>query len=155
MKKYIIDSSSLDELETRYPINIVVFEPIYTKLNQMFGDGELFSVREVFEELKDSQAYWDDYEECFRELTEQESENVAKILGDSDFSVFVNHGMEENDGYWADPHLISCAMEDPSITIVSEESSRNHPQRKIPYVCEQKGIRCIKVLEFLDEIDIM
>lgn len=155
MTKYIIDSSSLDELEIRYPIDIPVFEPIYTKLNQMFEEEDLFSVREAFEELKDSQDYWGDYEECFRELTEQESENVNKILGDSEFSVFVTHGMEENDGYWADPHLIACAMEDSEITIISEESSRNHPQRKIPYVCEQKGIRCIKVLEFLDEINIM
>lgn len=68
---------------------------------------------------------------------------------------FVTHGLEENDSYWADPHLIACAMEDSNIVIVSEESSRNYPQRKIPYVCEQKGIRCIKVLEFLDEINIM
>lgn len=96
-----------------------------------------------------------DYEDCFRELTEPESDNVTKILGDPDFSVFVTHGLEENDSYWADPHLIACAMEDSNIVIVSEESSRNYPQRKIPYVCEQKGIRCIKVLEFLDEINIM
>ncbi len=58
MIKYIIDSSSLDELEIRYPINIPVFEPIYHKLNQMFEDEELFSVREAFEELRDSQDYW-------------------------------------------------------------------------------------------------
>ena len=46
----------------------------------MFEDEELFSVREAFEELRDSQDYWADYEECFRELTEQESDNVAKIF---------------------------------------------------------------------------
>ena len=154
MTKYVIDSSSLNELEIRYPINIPVFDPIYNKLNQMFEDGELFSVREAFEELKDSQEYWEDYEECFRELTEKESENVTKILGSEEFSVFVYWGMKENDGYWADPHLIACAMEDPEIAIVSEESSRNTPQRRIPYVCGELGIRCIKVLEFLDEINI-
>jgi len=155
MTRYIIDSSSLNELETRYPIDIPVFEPIYTKLNQMFEDGDLFSVQEAFEELKDSKDYWGDYEECFRDLTEKESENVNKILSDSKFSVFVHWGMKENDGYWADPHLIACAMEDSEITVVSEESSRNQPQRRIPYVCGQMGIRCIKALEFLDEIDIM
>ena len=155
MTKYVIDSCSLNELEYRYPNHITVFEPIYKKLNQMFEDGELFSVREVFEELKNSQDYWEDYEECFRELTESESEKVSELLGDPEFSVFISHGMNNNDGFWADPHLIACAMEDPEVVIVSQESLRREPQRKIPYVCEQKGIRCIKVLEFLDEIDII
>ena len=155
MMKYVIDSSSLNELEIRYPIDISIFEPIYTKLNQMFEEGDLFSVMEVFEELKDSKDYWGDYEECFRELTDEESENVNKLLNNPDFSVFVSNGMNKNNGYWADPHLIACAMSDSSVVVISEESSRNSPQSKIPYVCGELGIRCIKVLEFLDEINIM
>ncbi|KZX11334.1 hypothetical protein MBORA_15790 [Methanobrevibacter oralis] len=155
MSKYIIDSSSLDELEDKYPMDISVFEPIYSKLNQMFENGNLFSIREVYEELRDSQEYWDDYEECFRELTEKESENVTEILDSEEFSVFVNWGLKENDGHWADPHLVACAMEDSNLVIISEESSRNKPQRKIPYVCSKKGIRCIKLLEFLREIEIL
>ncbi|WP_298501074.1 DUF4411 family protein [uncultured Methanobrevibacter sp.] len=154
MVKYVIDASSLIELEVRYPIDIPIFQPIYHKLNQMFECGELFSVREAFEELKDSQSYWDDYEEYFRELTDKESGNVAELLNSEEFSVFISHGMNENDGYWADPHLIACAMADSDITVVSEESSRNHPQRSMPFVCEQLGVRCIKVLQFLDEINI-
>ena len=39
--------------------------------------------------LRDSQEYWQDYEEFFRELTEKESENVTEILGSQEFSVFV------------------------------------------------------------------
>lgn len=155
MTRYIIDSSSLNELEDRYPADISVFEPIYFKLNRMFEEGDLFSVREVYEELRDSQEYWQDYEECFRELTEKESENVTEILGSQEFSVFVRWGLQENDGHWADPHLVACAMEDSNLVIISEESSRNNSQRKIPYVCNKKGIRCIKVLEFLREIEIL
>lgn len=155
MIKYIIDSSSLVELEDRYPMDIPVFEPIYSKLNQMFENEKIFSIREAYEELKDSKEYWEDYEECFRELTEKESENVSEILGSKEFSVFVKWGLKENDEHWADPYLIACAMEDSNLVIISEESSRNHPQRKIPYVCGKKGIRCIKVLEFLREIEIL
>ena len=55
MTKYVIDASSLNELQFKYPNNILVFEPIYNKLDEMFENGELFSVREVFEELRDSQ----------------------------------------------------------------------------------------------------
>ena len=96
----------------------------------------------------------EDYEECFRELTYEESDKVTELLRSSEFSVFVSHGMENNDGYWADPHLIACAIEDSDVVIVTQESLRSNPQRKIPYVCEKKGIRCIKLLEFLDEINI-
>lgn len=155
MIRYVIDSSSLNELEVRYPNRIGVFKPIYTKISEMFESGELFSVREVFEELRDSQEYWSDFEECFKELTEKESENMADILYSKDFEVFVKWGMEENDGNWADPQLIACAMEDSNITVVTEEKSRNNPQRKIPYVCEVKGIRCIDILGFLEEINIV
>ena len=74
-------------------------------------------------------------------------------LNSKDFSVFVKYGLEDNEGdYWEDPELIACAMEDNEVVVVSQESSRKHPQRKIPYVYEQLGIRCIKSLEFLKEI---
>ncbi len=130
MTKYVIDSSSLIQLENQYPKDIEVFSPLYEKIHQMFENGELFSVKEVFEELRDSQELWMDYKEYFRELTDKEFENVGEIMGCDDFEVFVQWGMSENDGFWADPHLIACAMEDSEITIISEESSINNPKEK-------------------------
>ena len=77
---------------------------------------------------------------------------LVKPLKRSDL---IRWGLEENDGHWADPYLVACAMEDSNLIIISEESSRKKPERKIPYVCNEKGIRCIKVLEFLREIEIL
>ena len=154
MAKYIIDASSLNELQFKYPNHIPIFEPIYKKLDEMFEDEELFSIREVFEELRDSQEYWEDYEECFRELTENEFDKMSELLKEKEFSVFISHGINNNDGYWADPQLIACAMVDSDVVIVTQESLRKNPQRKIPYICKKKGIRCIKLIEFLDEINI-
>lgn len=42
MTRYIIDSSSLNELEDRYPADISVFEPIYFKLNRSLKRGIYF-----------------------------------------------------------------------------------------------------------------
>ena len=57
MKRYLIDSSSLIELENKYPSDISFFKPIYLKIDDMFKDGEIFSLKEVFNELKDSQEF--------------------------------------------------------------------------------------------------
>lgn len=153
MSKYIFDSSSLIELCERYPYEI--FPNIYDNIIfKMIEIGEIFSVAEVYEELRDLQEFWKDYKEYFRDLTDKESENLSEILSSDEFEVFKRWGMKENDDHWADPHLIACAMEDPEIDIVSEESSTRTPQRKIPYVCNQKGIRCIKLLEFYKDIDL-
>ena len=51
MVKYIIDAYSLNDLQDIYPKEIPVFEPIYSKIYEMFENGDLFSVREVYEEL--------------------------------------------------------------------------------------------------------
>ena len=44
-------------------------------------------------------------------------------------------------------------MENKDLVIISQESSNNIPQRKMLYVCNEKGIKCIKVIEFLREIE--
>lgn len=153
MTRYIIDSSSLNDLENNYPKEIPIFEPIYNKIFQMFDNGELFSVREVYEELKDSQEFWKDYKHCFRELTKNESKNISDILCSEEFKIFVEKGMNGNGDYWADPHLIACAMEDPSIVVITQESKTNKPEGKIPYVCRKNGIKSINLLEFIKEIN--
>lgn len=152
MVKYVIDASSLNDLQDNYPKEIPVFEPIYNNVYEMFETGKLFSVREVYEELKDSQEFWEDYKNCFRELTEKESCNVSDILCSDKFKVFVEKGMNENGGHWADPHLIACAMEDPEIVVITQESRTNKPEGKIPFVCRELGIRSINLLEFIKEI---
>lgn len=154
MTKYVIDASSLNELEDQYPKNIPVFSPIYDKVYEMFENGDLFSVMEVYEELKDSQDFWADYKSFFRELTEKESENVSEILCSEEFKVFVEKGMNSNGDYWADPHLIACAMEDSEIVVITQESRTNKPEGKIPYVCGKKEIKCINLLEFIREINV-
>lgn len=152
MTKYVIDASSLNELQDQYPKDVPLFKPIYDIVYEMFENGDLFSVREVYEELKDSQDFWKDYKSCFRELTEKESEHVSEILCSEEFKVFVEKGMNSNSDYWADPHLIACAMENSEIVVITQESRTNKPEGKIPYVCRKKGIKSINLLEFIKEI---
>lgn len=119
----------------------------------MFKNGTIFSINEVFNELKDSQEFWKEYKHYFRNLTRKESANVGEIFESEDFEVFIDQGLRERTQFWADPQLIACAMEDSEIIVVTEESSNHHPERKLPFVCGKMGISCIKLLELLRQIN--
>lgn len=150
MKRYVMDSSSLMHFEDRFPKDILpsLWEEVY----RLFEEGTVFSLKAVYDELEDSQELWRDYKKCFRELTVEESQAVTRILEDSRFEVFRKHG--KNEGHWADPHLIACAMVDELVVVVTEENLNRNPQRKIAYVCKELGIPCITLVEFLREVNI-
>lgn len=119
---------------------------------RLFDNGNLFSLKEVYEELEDSQDLWQDYKQHFRELTVEESDAMAALLQDSRFEVFKKHGKREDN--WADPYLIACAMVNNMVVVVSEENLNRNPQRKIAYVCKELGIECINLIDFLREVEI-
>ena len=144
--RFVIDSCSLMDLEDTYPID--VFPSIYEICEDMFNNGGLFSVKEAFNELKDSQNFWVAYKKYFKDLDDAELSNLQEIMNSEKFKVFRDWGLKENKEFWADPHLVACAMGNKDIVVVSEESSNNYPERKIPYVCSEYGIDCIKILEF-------
>ncbi|SFL38041.1 protein of unknown function [Methanobrevibacter olleyae] len=151
MKRFIIDSSSLIHFEEKYPYDIL--PTLWDEVFKLFEANILFSVREVYEELEDSQQIWKDYEEYFRELTEEESDAMNKILTDERFEVFKINGMKE-DGPWADPHLIACAMVNETVSVVSQENLNRNPKRKIAFVCKECGIPYMDFLEFLREANV-
>ena len=150
MRKFVVDTSSLIDLEIYYPY--IVFPSLWNFLFKMFDEGKLFSVKEVYRELKDSQEVWQDYKDCFRDLSNEEYGYVSEIMSLDKFNAFRNRGMEKTKGGpWADPYLVACGATDKNVTVISQESSRNHPRSVIPYVCDEYGVKCIKFLDFLRE----
>lgn len=150
MRKFVIDTSSLIDLEKYYPHT--VFPSLWDFLFKMFEEGKLFSVKEVYAELKDSKELWEPYKKCFRELTDEESMYLTEIMSSDKFESFRINGLKKtNGGPWADPHLIACGIADKTVTVVSQESSRKRPHSVIPYVCGEYDVPCIKFLEFLEE----
>lgn len=150
MIRYVVDSSSLMKFEDQFPKDIL--PSLWDEVYKLFEECKAFSVRAVYEELEDSQELWGDYKDYFRELTVEETQVMGKILTDSRFEVFKNHGKSERP--WADPHLIACAMVDELVIVVTEENLNRTPQRKIAYVCKELGIRCINFVEFLREVEV-
>ena len=151
LMKYLIDTSSIFDLRDYYPPD--VFPSIWNLILQMFEEGTMFSVKEVFYELKDYQDYWKKYEDCFIELSD--FDNLNFIMSDSKFEVFQKQGLKKsNDDKWADPYLIACAMGDENLTILTEESLNNNAQSKIPYVCNELGIGCVNIIGLLKDMNL-
>lgn len=150
MKKYVIDSSSLIHFEDTYPKDI--FPTLWDEIYKLFDEEIVYSLKEVYVELEDSQELWDDYKENFRELTEEESQAFNDILIDSRFEVFKRWGMKKEP--WADPHLIASAMVNSGVIVVTQENMNHNPERKIEYVCKELKIPCINFLEFLRDVPV-
>jgi hypothetical protein len=51
----------------------------------------------------------------------------------------------------ADPYIIALA-ELEGYVVVTDESCNKRPNRKIPGVCKQRGIRCLTLAQFIKEV---
>jgi hypothetical protein len=155
---YIIDSSSLIEIQRRYPHDI--FPSVWKHLHDLAMEGRLVAPIEVKKELLegyDSLKGWiHNHEEIFREFDQDLIIKTQKILGR--FPRMADSESEKL--YNADPFIIALALqmqENPQrplisyvITVVTDEKGKlasnpklhEHNMKKIPDVCEKYGIAC-------------
>lgn len=155
---YIIDSSSLIEIQRRYPVDI--FPSVWKHLHDLAKEGRLVAPVEVRKELLegyDSLKGWiHNHEEIFLEFDADLILRTQGILGR--FPRMADSESEKL--YNADPFIIAMALqmqENPQrslvphiITVVTDEKGKlgTNPKlheknmKKIPDVCEKLGIVC-------------
>jgi tetrahydromethanopterin S-methyltransferase subunit A len=152
---YVIDSSSLIELNRRYPID--VFPTLWKNVEKLIEKGFLISHKEVLKEISimdDSLKNWaKKQKKFFKELDEKQMEIVRQIL-----AKYPSLAKCDNETAAADPFVIALAVEmgsDPQKTlsqtvkgriIVTEEKLRGN-KVKIPFVCKDYDIECINIIE--------
>jgi hypothetical protein len=152
---YVIDSSSLIELNLRYPID--VFPNLWKKVEELINKGFLISPEEVRKEvltLDDSLKAWvSKQKRLFKPLTAKQIEIVREIERN-----YPSLAEVEKETPAADPFVIALAIEledDPQKTltptikgriIVTEERLRGNRIR-IPFVCKNYNIDCINIIE--------
>ena len=149
---YIIDTSSLVKLNRNNPID--VFPSMWEKLKFLSENNRLIAPKEVFNEIKqndDMLSKWaKQQKKMFKEPTQKQITIVQDIL--KDYPALIDAERK----YDADPWVIALAIEMSSnqqttlVTIkrivVTEEKLRGN-QIKIPFVCNQKSIEAIDVVE--------
>ena len=149
---YIIDSSSLIELNRHNPID--VFPSVWKNMESLIGKGTLVAPKEVLNEIteKDDQlAKWaKEQTGFFLDPTEKQIEILKDILKSYPSMV------REDRKYDADPWVIALAKEMTTNTqqtliqikriVVTEEKLRGEKIR-IPFVCQKYNIDSIDIIE--------
>ena len=149
---YIMDSSSLIELNRHNPIDI--FPSVWKNMESLIGNGVLVAPSEVLKEITerdDQLAKWaKEQNGFFRVPTEKQIEIVKDILKSYPSMV------REDRKYDADPWVIALAIEMATNTqqtliqikriVVTEEKLRGEKIR-IPFVCQKYRVDSIDIIE--------
>ncbi|MDP3027616.1 MAG: DUF4411 family protein [Nanoarchaeota archaeon] len=153
---YVIDTSSLIDLNIRYPID--VFPSLWKKVEELINRGYLISHKEVLKEVcnqDDSLKKWAlKQKNFFREVTLKQAKIVKEIL-----KKYPSLAKPKNENGAADPFVIALAAEIGEAEaqqelfstikkrlIVTQEKLRGN-KVKIPFVCKDYNIDCIDIVE--------
>jgi len=149
---YIIDSSSLIELNKHNAMD--VFVSVWKNISHLIDNDRLVAPREVLNEIKeydDTLANWaKNQKKLFKDPSANQIEIVQEILKDYPALIDVNAK------HSADPWVIALAIELSTSSqktlikikriVVTEEKLRGEKVR-IPFVCNQKSIESVDIVE--------
>lgn len=150
---YCIDTSSILHAWFRaYPPKR--FGSLWFALDRLIAEGRLVASIEVYHELKkkdDDVFAWakDRKEAMFREIDDDVQNEVVRIM--QLYPKLVDTGKGKSGG---DPFVIAQALaSQPRLVVITQESGGSADKPKIPFVCDQEGIRHINLLDLIEEED--
>lgn len=147
-RPYWFDACSFTEIRRVYPRDN--FEPVWLLIEQLVEAGQIRSVEDVYLELQaqdDDLAAWAEHrKQYFTPLEETIQREARNIL--VRFPTLINLRSNKTSSS-ADPFLIACAVVHGGTVVTQEGRSGGPPKVKIPDVCGQLGIGCVKLLDIL------
>lgn len=155
MTVYVVDTSVWINAWRYYPPTVPLFRPIWTGLATMIADGRLVSPDEVRKELKrgndDAFAWTESQSGLYHPLDGDLQARLSEVM--ARFPDLVDANSDKSAG---DPFVVALA-ELKSGAVVTDENPRRHPtaRPKIPDACDGMKIRCIKLLGFLNEPEVI
>jgi hypothetical protein len=150
--KYVFDSDSLINLFRHYYPER--FPTLWEKFNTLVSEGELTSVREVFNEIGSSEdplGTWAKEQKniLFLESTVEELRFVAQIFQVKHFQSMIRKQERFKGKPVADPFVIARAKISDACVVTQEKKTEN--AAKIPNVCDHFGIRWTNLEGFMKE----
>jgi hypothetical protein len=145
---YSADTSALiDGLERYYPENH--FPALWEKVDELIAEGRLIISEEVWEEAqtKDAvvKAWCEPRKDAIMVPTDGAvTHEVQQILADFPRMVMSMKGRNR-----ADPFVIAVAGIQSAVVITGEGSDGTDNRPKIPFVCERRGIECVRFLDVI------
>ncbi len=147
---YSIDSSALIHGWVRaYPPR--TFPTVWERLEELVANGLLKASVEVLHELQkqddDLYAWCKERTAMFVDVDDAIQGAMRHIMGTYPKLIDTRKGKSG-----ADPFVIALATpHNPPLTVVTEERGGSADKPKIPFVCRQLGLRCISLLQLIEE----
>ena len=147
--KYLIDTSSLIDLNCWYNMNIHEFEFVWDLMDGMIKRNSLNSSIVVENEIKDKiMAKWCRSNKNFYiSPSEKDQIEVSNLL--TKYPNLIK--LKSNENSDADVFLIALAKNE-DYCIVTSERLTNTDKPNIPNICKAEGIHCIETRQFIYEI---
>jgi hypothetical protein len=151
---YVFDTSSIRVLGNYYPDHFPTF---WTQFEKAVSDGEIKSVREVYNELevqlpvteKEIWKWIKEHKPMFAIPGDDETAFVAEIFKVPHFGALVGEQQRLKGNPVADPFLVASAQCCAGCVVTEEALKPN--AAKIPNVCGHFKVNCTNVLGFLKQ----
>ncbi|MFD3836858.1 DUF4411 family protein [Streptomyces sp. NPDC058642] len=153
MPVYSVDTSALlDGLERYYPQ--ATFPALWEKVDKLVEEGRFFVSEEVWEEACTHDAAAKEWLEGHGKEKIVIPTDVA-VVGDvqtilASYPKLVANMKGRNR---ADAFVIAVAKQHGAIVVTGEGSDGNENRPKIPFICQQTGIQCIRFLDIAKSED--
>jgi len=144
---YVIDSSAWSNIDTRSDA-----EDAWQLISALIEDGRVVACAEVLREVRDEPFF-------LLRLHHYEVQLQLADRNDTDYLMHVGKITREHQAMAgargtktkADPYVIALAELD-NYVVVADETCKHRPNKKIPGVCKQRGVRFKTLEEFIAEV---
>lgn len=145
---YSVDTSALiDGLERYYPED--AFPALWQRVDELIAERRFFISEEVWEEIQTKDAVVRAWSKGRRDrLVVPTDATVAKEVQ----RILVNHErlvMNMKGRNRADPFVIAVAGMRNALVVTGEANDGTAERPKIPFVCRQLGIDCVRFLDLI------
>lgn len=147
---YILDINSIIELNN---YNKPIHESLWNKIQKMIRNRNIYSVEEVYHELKtiddDIYEYWTNINNeynFFISINKKYWKTLTKL---EKYNCFQKEG--ENYMYWSKPYLLAVAYIDNAVLVIND-SQFNLKEQDFHHVCAEMNIKYITFNEFINNL---
>jgi hypothetical protein len=145
--KYVFDANIFIKMQRLF--NRDVFVSLWDSIDTLIKDGIIISSDEVFEEIAASDDELLDWVKDRKSIFVKSDENIQSLVRDI-LKSFPKLVLNPGKANGADPFIIALSKY-KDCSLVTDENRGSIVSPKIPIICEQFGVRCIKFIEFLRE----
>ncbi|MEL7669390.1 DUF4411 family protein [Methanobacterium sp.] len=145
-ERFVIDTNCLINID-KYSKE--VFPSLWDNIHKLVYNRTIFSLKEVQEELNNSNGpiyeYWDKIDEKIGFFVELDDDEISCLGKLEEFDKF--HKKGETKPFFADPYLIAFGLSTGCIVLTDEH--RPNSEDSIPYVCKQVNVQYMDLTEFM------